>query len=561
VERTNFTAEAAVGATRDKSGVDQAVWDEAVAREAVIRPIADEPKLGRAVVNGACRKLGLRRTRFYELLQAYRARPATSSLLPDARGGSPGISYLQEPVDAAVSEAIKSFYRKPERPTVAALHREVRRLCLQRGLVPPCWHTVRARVRRIDPAALAADREGAAAAEQRFKPVPGAFRADHALAVVQIDHTLVDLIVVDSRHRRPIQRPWVTLAIDVASRMVAGFHLTLEPPSVTSVALAIQQLVLPKAEWLAARGIAGEWPVAGLPDAIHVDNAKEFRSQALLRGAQEHGIELIHRPVATPRYGGHIERLIGTMMGAVHLLPGTTQSDIEARGAYDSAAHAAMTLDELERWLGLEVIRYHASLHSGIGLPPTEAWGDALARRPRPLRQPYDREAFVIDFLPGVHRTVRRDGLHLFGLRYWDDILSLWAGRLDRPLLVAYDPRDLSSVFVRGPDGSFWPIRLADLTRPAITLFEHRQARAELSARGLAAVDEALIFETVLSQRALVDDAVRATKAARRQGERLMQGQRQLQERAPQQPAATPDVPHRAQDDAGSGLYEVEIWS
>ena len=55
-------------------------------------------------------------------------------------------------------------------------------------------------------------------------------------------------------------------------------------------------------------------------------------------GAEEYGIELIHRPVATPHYGGHIERLIGTMMGAVHLLPGTTFSDIGERGGYDSAA-------------------------------------------------------------------------------------------------------------------------------------------------------------------------------------------------------------------------------
>jgi hypothetical protein len=27
-------------------------------------------------------------------------------------------------------------------------------------------------------------------------------------------------------------------------------------------------------------------------------------------------------PVRTPHYGGHTERLIGTMMGKVHLLPG-----------------------------------------------------------------------------------------------------------------------------------------------------------------------------------------------------------------------------------------------
>jgi putative transposase len=39
------------------------------------------------------------------------------------------------------------------------------------------------------------------------------------------------------------------------------------------------------------------------------------------------------------------------MMGKVHLLPGTTFSNIAAKGDYDSEKHAAVTLDELERWL------------------------------------------------------------------------------------------------------------------------------------------------------------------------------------------------------------------
>ena len=99
-------------------------------------------------------------------------------------------------------------------------------------------------------------------------------------------------------------------------------------------------------------------------------------------------------------------------------------------------------------------------------------------------------------------------------------MLSLWAGRLDRPLRVAYDPRDLSTVFVHGPDGSNWPIRFADLRRPPITLWEHRRAQASLRERGLALVDEQLIFETIEQQRALVADAARRTRSARRSGER-----------------------------------------
>jgi transposase InsO family protein len=45
---------------------------------------------------------------------------------------------------------------------------------------------------------------------------------------------------------RTLGRPWLTLAIDVASRVVTGFHVTFEPPSSLTVALALTQAVLPK---------------------------------------------------------------------------------------------------------------------------------------------------------------------------------------------------------------------------------------------------------------------------------------------------------------------------
>lgn len=499
---------------------DTSAWSEAVAREAVIRPLAEADHLTRLDLVLACRALGLKRTRLYELLDRYRARPVTSSLLPEAPGPRPGARRLSDEVEGIIAAAIRTTYATRQKASINALHQEVRRLCRQRSLRSPSWHTIRARIGSLDPKELATVREGAKIARDRFRLAPETYAVEHALEVVQIDHTLVDLIVVDARHRLPLQRPWLTLAIDVASRMVAGFYLTLEPPSATSVALAIQHLVLAKEPWLDARDLAIDWPVAGLPDAVHVDNAKEFRSQALKRGLEEHGVTLIHRPVARPHYGAHIERLIGTMMGAVHLLPGTTFSDIEERGDYDSARHAAMTLDELERWIALEIARYHGARHASLGIPPRAAWEEAMGRRLRPPRQPYDPARFVLDFLPSTERVVRRDGLHLFGLRYWDDILSVWAGRLSRPLRVTYDPRDLSTVFVRGLDGVRWPVRFAELRRPPITLAEHRRAQAELRARGLALTDEQLIFKTIEAQRAMVEAAVRTTRSARRVSER-----------------------------------------
>ena len=105
--------------------------------------------------------------------------------------------------------------------------------------------------------AIVSRRCGPKAARDQYAPAIGALEATWPLSLVQIDHTLVDVIVVDRASRQPLQRPWLTLAVDVASRMVAGFYLTLEPPSVTSVALAIQSLVLPKQAYLARLGVDG----------------------------------------------------------------------------------------------------------------------------------------------------------------------------------------------------------------------------------------------------------------------------------------------------------------
>ena len=177
-------------------------------------------------------------------------------------------------------------------------------------------------------------------------------------------------------------------------------------------------------------------------------------------------------------------------------------------------------LDELERWLALEVIRYHGSVHGALQAPPIAAWREALAARRAPPSHPSDPAEFLLDFLPFKERAIRRDGVRLFNFRYWDDVLSPWAGRLRRRLRVKYDPRDLSHVFVEDPEGGHWPVRLANLSGPRITLAEHAQAEAVLRARGQKLVDERLIFETVEQQRALVDAATTATRSARRQAER-----------------------------------------
>jgi putative transposase len=136
------------------------------------------------------------------------------------------------------------------------------------------------------------------------------------------------------------------------------------------------------------------------------------------------------RPLQTPHFGGHIERLIGTMMGELHLLPGTTFSSVKARGEYKSTSKASLTMRELDSWLTLQIVDiYHQRVHRAIAVPPVTAWEKGMASRTKPVRHPVDAQKFYIDFLPGELRLVRRDGIQMFGIHYWDSVLSPVAGR------------------------------------------------------------------------------------------------------------------------------------
>jgi putative transposase len=82
---------------------------------------------------------------------------------------------------------------------------------------------------------------------------------------VQIDHTVIDLIVVDERDRQPIGRPYLTLAIDVFTRCVVGMVVTLEAPSAVSVGLCLAHVACDKRPWLEGLDVEMDWPMSGKP--------------------------------------------------------------------------------------------------------------------------------------------------------------------------------------------------------------------------------------------------------------------------------------------------------
>jgi putative transposase len=285
--------------------------EKALQRSETLRLLAAKPRLTILDVDEAASTLGIRRAYVYRLLAAFRKRPRTSTLLPKTEGRKAGTWLVSPQIELIVEDAIESFYLQRIKPPLSALVRQVQADCYRAKLKPPDRKTILRRVSALDERRLMAAREGSKAARERYDQVNRSPAIREALEKVMIDHTPVDLIVVDELNRQPLGRPWLSLVIDIASRMVCGFSLSMIPPSSISVALALAHSVACKDLWLADRELSFEWPVSGLPDLVYMDNAKEFHAEALRSAALEYGIDLEFRPIGLPHFGGHIERLIG----------------------------------------------------------------------------------------------------------------------------------------------------------------------------------------------------------------------------------------------------------
>lgn len=350
---------------RNLDDVSDDLWQVAATRELYIRPLALRRRLSVEDIDSAAAALSVSRSYVYRLLSAYRKRPQRSTLLPGRRGPRSPMRSLGKAVDELIDEAIRKLYLSGERPRVSDVVLEIRSQCHDKAFKAPDKRTVRRRILAMDAKKVTTARLGGKRAGEQFNPTLVQSRPEYPLDFVEIDHSRVDVIAVDEENRLPIGRPWLTLAVDIPTRMVLGFYLSFDAPSALSLALVLTHSILGKGSWLAERNLSLTWPASGIPDWIETDNGEEFHSKAFERGTAEYGIRLTYRPPGSPQVGGHIERLIGTFMHRIHLIPGTTFSNVGQKGNYDSEASAVMTLREIERWLALEILgHYHKDQHS-----------------------------------------------------------------------------------------------------------------------------------------------------------------------------------------------------
>lgn len=372
-------------------------------------------------------------------------------------------------------------------------------------------------------------KEGKAAADKRFRVGKAAKRVSRILERVEMDHTPLDLFLIDEKTWLPLGRPLLTVVLERYSEMLLGYYLSFGGPSTAAVLGALRHAILPKTLSNAAiPGLTIEhtWPCYGLPAQIVVDNGMEFHSNDLDSVAYDLGIHIQFCPKHQPRFKGAVERFLGTVnYSFAHQLPGTSFARFYQRGDYDPQKCALLTFAEFkhvfEKWV---VDVYAQTVHRGLGTTPWARWHEGLAKHepelPEDLRLLQRRIGLV------KTRYLRRDGIQLNGIRYSGDalqpILSAYGEGVQ--VRVSYDAEDLGEIQVWGPADTD-PVTVLALDQSyarGLTLRQNETIRDLLREQGASAEDPAALqrARSELSQ-SISELMVSRKQTARRRGAAL----------------------------------------
>jgi len=513
--------------------IDDKLLKIALKRLKIIKPLIEQNASSEDIEKKAKEGDGGCRATLYNWVKAYKnSNEDIRSLMPkyNKRGGK-GKLRIDDTRKSIIYEIVNEYYISPQKPTISHTLEVINATLHKQGLKKISYATLRRIIMQIDERYLYEKREGRNKFLNHLKPSAEHFEATYPLEIVQIDHTPMDIQIVDETYRKPIGRPYITLAIDIFSRMIYGFCLTLDEPRLYSVGQTIYMGLLPKDNLLKEHGVDGEWNIYGIPVTIHSDNGNDFRSRGLEKFCEIMRINMDFRARRKPFHGGHIERMVKTMSIQIHNLKGTTFSNIQERGNYESEKRAVFTLKELEHYIVEWIVNYyHKKPHRGLdNISPEDKFKQGLLGSdntpPIGIRilNTYEEKQFAkISLLPYEERTIQKTGVSMFGLKYFDEILIpfITPSKNTKKYIFRYDPKDMRKIYFYHPHMEEY-VEIPNMKNfmPAVSKWEIDNARKVLKDARSRNYSEEKLLETVLRLREIEEASAKKTKAHRRQKE------------------------------------------
>jgi len=450
-----------------------------------------KPKRTRAEVNAAAEKLGIKVSAAYEALARYTLTRDLNSLPPPTKNGGRGKSRIVSKAEDIVGKTIEDVLLTRRQHTNKEFFKEVEKRLSKAGFTVS-QSTLRRRVNNIPGHHWKKRREGYDAARADYAYRGAAPTGSRPMQIVQMDHWKTDIEILSDDRLTIIGRAWLTLAIDLFTRVIVGWNLSLASPSTFTAAACIMRCMTTKDSYLTELGLQPDAPFWGDPEELHLDNAGEFRSYSMTESCERYRIKLTWRPVKSPQYGCHIESLNATLAQRFRDLPGATGSNPKDRKNLRPEVTAAFTFGDLETQVAMIINEYHHSIHSGLGgKTPYEAWtgyffGPEGQKRPTPPIRIEDQD-LRIAWLPlkNPHPSIQAYGIRANYLDYYDEnIEHLVRNNKQDKIAVKIDPLDIRHIYVEHPIRRAWvEVKCSTFSMPLASLWQLQAARKEARKR------------------------------------------------------------------------------
>lgn len=342
------------------------------------------------------------------------------------------------------------------RRNISSLTESLEIACTAVNLPVLGYDTVYKIVNRIDKYVMERINKGDVVDPQLIKDKASNQFALAPLHVIEIDHVKLPITLIDPETGAELGEPWLSLGMCVFSRMVWGIDLSFDGPSGNKVMRVLLNGILLKNAKEKYKTI-NDWEMHGIPTVIYMDNGSDFTSAYVKRMIQDVlGAEYRYRPIATPRYGGIIERYFGTINTAFleRLLGNRLKKSSDNEERKQARTEAILSLENLRELLINYIVDvYHHSEHDGLPLdcntPVARLYNAMDTMGTLPFIPVEEEEYYRIQLLPTEDKSYRRNGIRLGNAIYASSETSKYISRTQKKnVKIKYCDNDISKIYV-----------------------------------------------------------------------------------------------------------------
>lgn len=434
-------------------------------------------------------------------------------------------AFAEQIIDDKFASSLRPSARSAWRDYKAALN--VENLTRLKAGKPPLYQfSSRTFERRIDARPkkeMMEAREGYQAARRHFHMIKGHLPSEHILDVAEIDHTPLNLYVIDDAALLPLGRPWLTALKDRNSGMILGFYVSFQATGLDTIFGAIKHSLNSHREaYKLWPELENPWPAHGKAAYYLSDRGADFLSLRYRNAISALGSLYEYCERRTPWLKGGIERFFLTLEQTLfETIPGRTFASLAERGDYDPQKDAVVRFSTLIFLLHKWAADFHNIFpNSRTGVRPLDRWNESAIIAP----PGYPISPEELNIALGDHYSGRlsQEGIRFQWLDFADGQLSSLMDVIGKGKFVDYVVcrEDLGHIYVKDPRTEGYimvPCTRGDYAS-GLSLFQHQFLRKENGLKNEASRNVDYLMETraIIQDRILVELDLKKTTAKAR---------------------------------------------